>query len=46
MPDADHSVAFWTSGAQDFKPDQAVAFNLVNEPFRDRVAGVDDPWGC
>ncbi len=32
MPDSDHSVAFWSSVATAFKNDNAVVFNLFNEP--------------
>jgi aryl-phospho-beta-D-glucosidase BglC (GH1 family) len=33
MADADHSLTFWTSVANTFKSNQAVAFELFNEPF-------------
>jgi cellulase (glycosyl hydrolase family 5)/Calx-beta domain-containing protein len=33
MPDADNSVAFWTSVATAFKGNPAVIFELFNEPF-------------
>jgi hypothetical protein len=33
MPDADHAPAFWRSVARAFKGDDAVAFDLYNEPF-------------
>ena len=39
MPDADHSPAFWKSVATKFGTDQAVAFDLYNEPH-------DVSWGC
>ncbi len=32
MPDSDHSVAFWSSIAAALKNDNAVIFNLYNEP--------------
>jgi hypothetical protein len=40
LPDADHAVAFWTSVANSFKSDQAVVFDLFNEPF----LYEDDEW--
>ena len=33
MPDADNTVAFWTSVANTFKGNPAVMFELFNEPF-------------
>lgn len=33
MADADHSVAFWASVADEFKGNPAVLFELFNEPF-------------
>jgi aryl-phospho-beta-D-glucosidase BglC (GH1 family) len=33
MPDQDHSIAFWSSVAQQFKNNSAVIFDLFNEPF-------------
>lgn len=39
MADLDHSVAFWSSVARQFKADRAVAFDLYNEPY-----GMS--WGC
>jgi hypothetical protein len=35
MPDADHSVLFWTEVANRFKTNPAVIFDLFNEPFPD-----------
>jgi endoglucanase len=32
MPDADHSPAFWSSVAETFKNDQAMLFDVYNEP--------------
>ncbi|HEX3618129.1 MAG TPA: cellulase family glycosylhydrolase, partial [Solirubrobacteraceae bacterium] len=54
MPDMDHSPAFWTSVATAFKSNQAVMFDLFNEPYdpTDMRSG-DDPnsgdavtWEC
>ncbi len=39
MPDADHSPAFWSSVATRFGSDQAVVFDLYNEPH-------DVSWTC
>ena len=39
MPDLDHAPEFWRSVAGTFKHDQAVMFDLFNEPF-----GVS--WSC
>jgi endoglucanase len=33
LPDADHSIAFWTSLANTFKHNPAVIFDLFNEPY-------------
>ncbi|MFD8096532.1 glycoside hydrolase family 5 protein [Streptomyces malaysiensis] len=47
MPNAQYTPAFWTSVAQTFKGDQAVVFDLFNEPFPDRA--TSDPtaaWTC
>ena len=54
MPDADHSVAFWTSVASAFRNDPAVVFDLFNEPFdpTDPKSGSDQhpadavSWSC
>ena len=49
LPDADHAVDFWKSVATTFASDQAVVFDLFNEPF---VYGSDlqnsngDTWAC
>jgi endoglucanase len=37
MPDADNTIAFWTSVAQTFKGNPAVIFELFNEPFGTNV---------
>ena len=49
MPDADHSVAFWTSVASAFSSDPAVIFDLYNEPFIYASYLQDpsqNPWRC
>ena len=47
MPDADHAVDFWRSVATQFASDQAVVFDLYNEPFlyaSYQVNAAQDPW--
>jgi hypothetical protein len=39
MADLDHAPAFWSSVAQTFRADPAIAFELYNEPF-------DISWRC
>jgi endoglucanase len=54
MPDVDHSPAFWSSVASTFKDDQAVVFDLYNEPYdptdmrsgSDMNAGDKVSWDC
>jgi endoglucanase len=48
MPDAAQSVPFWTSMARTFKNNNAVIFDVFNEPFPDQVPGVSQPqaWRC
>ncbi|MFC9627968.1 cellulase family glycosylhydrolase [Streptomyces mirabilis] len=47
MPDAQYSPAFWSSVAGTFKDDQAVAFDLFNEPYPDRATSTTaQAWGC
>ncbi|MEU7366671.1 cellulase family glycosylhydrolase [Streptomyces hygroscopicus] len=47
MPDAQYTPAFWTSVAQTFKNDQAVVFDLFNEPFPDRATSdLTAAWRC
>ena len=54
MPDQDHSPAFWSSVASTFKADQAVVFDLFNEPYdpTDPRSGSDTrasdkvSWSC
>ena len=49
LPDADHATAFWQSVATTFQADQAVVFDLFNEPtipegYMQRP--TQDPWDC
>jgi len=46
MPDADHSVAFWTSVASTFKGDANVVLELFNEPWPDNNQDTDEAWTC
>jgi hypothetical protein len=39
MPDSAQSVPFWTSVASTFKGDNAVIFDLFNEPYPDQALG-------
>jgi uncharacterized protein (TIGR03437 family) len=43
MADADHSLDFWTSVAQNYKTNPAVMFELFNEPFMN-VDFKGDQW--
>jgi endoglucanase len=48
MPDAAQSIPFWTSVARAFKSNDAVIFDLFNEPFPERAVGGSAPegWRC
>ncbi|WP_152648849.1 cellulase family glycosylhydrolase [Streptacidiphilus anmyonensis] len=47
MPDAAGAVPFWTSVATTFKGDDAVVFDLFNEPYPDRATGSEtSAWEC
>ncbi|WP_329268849.1 cellulase family glycosylhydrolase [Streptomyces sp. NBC_01451] len=47
MPDMQYSPAFWTSVANTFKADQAVVFDLFNEPYPDRATSTAaQAWTC
>lgn len=47
MPDAQYAPSFWSSVAGTFKDDQAVVFDLFNEPYPDRAASsATDAWKC
>jgi endoglucanase len=48
MPDAAQSIPFWISMARTFKGNNAVIFDLFNEPFPNQVPGVTEPaaWRC
>jgi hypothetical protein len=46
MPDMDHSPAFWSEVASTFKGNNAVIFELFNEPWPDNQADSDAAWTC
>jgi len=46
MPDQDHSPAFWSSVASTFKGNDAVIFELFNEPWPDNQQDSDAAWTC
>jgi endoglucanase len=48
MPDAAQSIPFWISMARTFKGNNAVIFDVFNEPFPERVPGASEPeaWRC
>jgi endoglucanase len=47
MPDAAQAVPFWASVAQAFKGNDAVLFDLFNEPFPERAAHSETSgWQC
>ncbi|WP_181446717.1 cellulase family glycosylhydrolase [Streptomyces sp. NTH33] len=47
MPDAQYTPSFWSSVANTFKNDQAVVFDLFNEPYPDRAtSSLTDAWKC
>jgi endoglucanase len=46
MPDMDHAPAFWTDVAATFAADDAIVFELFNEPFPDRNRDSDAGWQC
>jgi len=48
MPDAAHAVPFWMSAARTFKGNDAVIFDLFNEPYPEQADGGNqtDGWQC
>jgi endoglucanase len=48
MPDAAQSIPFWTSVAKTFKGNDAVIFDLFNEPYPERATGGSEAegWRC
>jgi len=47
MPDAAQAIPFWTSVANTFKGNDAVVFDLFNEPYASRATGnTTTGWQC
>jgi hypothetical protein len=47
MPDAQYAPSFWTGVANAFKGDDAVVFDLFNEPYPERATGDETSgWKC
>jgi hypothetical protein len=47
MPDAAQAIPFWTSVAKTFKGNDAVIFDLFNEPYASRATGdTTTGWTC
>ncbi len=46
MPDADHAPTFWEQVADVFGHNQAVIFDLFNEPFPDHNGDSAAAWRC
>ena len=47
MPDAAQAIPFWTSVARAFKGNNAVVFDLFNEPFPQAAGGTEAAaWNC
>lgn len=46
MPDADHSVLFWSQVASTFRSDPSVIFDLFNEPDAGRQNPTSADWEC
>jgi hypothetical protein len=46
MPDRDHTVEFWRQVATAFKDNNAVIFDLFNEPYPDNNRDTPEAWRC
>jgi endoglucanase len=46
MPDRDHSVEFWKQVAKAYRGNNAVIFDLFNEPFPDNDRKTTAAWNC
>lgn len=46
MPDRDHTVEFWRQLATAFKGNNAVMFDLFNEPYPDNNQDTPEAWRC
>jgi len=46
MPNRDHTPEFWRQVATAFKGNDAVVFDLFNEPYPDNNADTPEAWRC
>ena len=46
LPDRDHSLLFWDEVAKAYRGNQAVIFDLFNEPFPDTNRDTRAAWQC
>jgi endoglucanase len=46
MPDRDHTVEFWRQAATAYKGNNAVMFDLFNEPYPDSNQDTPEAWRC
>ena len=46
MPDQDHTVEFWRQVATAFGHNDAVVFDLFNEPYPDNNSDTPEAWRC
>jgi endoglucanase len=46
MPNRDHTVEFWRQVATAFKDNNAVIFDLYNEPYPDNNQDTPEAWRC
>jgi len=46
MPNKDHSIDFWISVAQYFKGNNAIIFDLFNEPYPNGNSDSPAAWNC
>jgi len=46
LPDRDHSLAFWSQVASTYRGNDAVIFDLFNEPYPDNNHDTTAAWKC
>jgi endoglucanase len=46
MPDRDHSIEFWKQVAEAYRGNDAVIFDLFNEPYPDNNRKTTAAWNC
>jgi endoglucanase len=46
LPDRDHSLTFWSQVATTFRGNDAVIFDLFNEPYPDNNLKTTNAWQC